>query len=221
MTHQPIVWCSKYYFFFFIISCKILSKNRFNYFFYSYKFTKIKVKSFECPKFIRNYKKNNAWNIRHLVHRPSVLYCRLTDLRTTYSIVNHSIVVLISVFTSWLDFLCCQNIMDNCYFLKKFFGTILTEDLEEQCFCKNEDMYCLLIYLCFFFQISVCGWLLTMISWGLVMVTLPFSLFVCFKVGHFYITTFTVFTFNPKKILWSFFFGGLKLIWFSGQKSTK
>ena len=129
--------------------------------------------------------------------------------------------VLISAFTSWLDLLCCENNMDNCYFLKKFFGTILTEDLEEQCFCKNEDMYCRLIYLSFFFQISVCGWLLTMISWGLVMVTLPFSLFVCFKVGHFYITTFTVFTFNPKKILWSFFFGGLKLIWFSGQKSTK
>ena len=28
--------------------------------------TKIKIKSFECPKSIRN-KKNNAWNIRHLV----------------------------------------------------------------------------------------------------------------------------------------------------------
>ena len=30
-----------------------------------YKFTKTKIKSFECPKSIRNYKKNNAWNIRH------------------------------------------------------------------------------------------------------------------------------------------------------------
>merc|ERR1719432_695857 len=30
--------------------------------------------------------------------------------------------------------------------------------------------------------IGLCGWLLTMISWGLVMVTWPFSLFVCFKV---------------------------------------
>ena len=30
--------------------------------------------------------------------------------------------------------------------------------------------------------IGICGWLLTMISWGIVMVTLPFSLFVCFKV---------------------------------------
>merc|ERR1719325_419638 len=30
--------------------------------------------------------------------------------------------------------------------------------------------------------IGLCGWLLTMISWALVMVTLPFSLFVCFKV---------------------------------------
>ena len=39
--------------FFFIISCKILCN--------------IKIKSFECPKTIRNYEKNNAWNIRHLV----------------------------------------------------------------------------------------------------------------------------------------------------------
>jgi len=30
--------------------------------------------------------------------------------------------------------------------------------------------------------IGLCGWLLTAISWGLVMVTLPFSLCVCFKV---------------------------------------
>ena len=36
-------------------------------FLFFYKFTKIKIKSFECPKSIRNYEKNNAWNIRHLV----------------------------------------------------------------------------------------------------------------------------------------------------------
>ena len=30
--------------------------------------------------------------------------------------------------------------------------------------------------------VGLCGWLLTTISWGLVMVTLPFSLCVCFKV---------------------------------------
>ncbi len=30
--------------------------------------------------------------------------------------------------------------------------------------------------------IGLCGWLLTAISWALVMVTLPFSLCVCFKV---------------------------------------
>ena len=30
--------------------------------------------------------------------------------------------------------------------------------------------------------IGLCGWILTAISWGLVMVTLPFSLCVCFKV---------------------------------------
>ena len=51
MTRQPSVWCSKYYLFFLIISCK----NGFNLLFY--KFTKIKMKSFECPKSIRHYKK--------------------------------------------------------------------------------------------------------------------------------------------------------------------
>ena len=34
--------------------------------------------------------------------------------------------------------------------------------------------------------VGLCGWLLTTISWGLVMVTLPFSLCVCFKVGIFH-----------------------------------
>ena len=50
------------------------------------KITKMKVKSFECPKSIRNYKKN-IWNVKSLVydssvlsdHRPRVLYSRLTD----------------------------------------------------------------------------------------------------------------------------------------------
>ena len=32
--------------------------------------------------------------------------------------------------------------------------------------------------------IGLCGWLLTAISWGLVAVTLPFSLCVCFKVSQ-------------------------------------
>ena len=49
-------------------------------------FTKIKEMIFECP--VRNYKKNNAWNIRHLVdesfvpvnQQTSELYCRLSDL---------------------------------------------------------------------------------------------------------------------------------------------
>ena len=44
----------------------------------------MKIKSFECPKSIRNCKKDNAWNIRCLVdesfvqsnQRTSLLYCR-------------------------------------------------------------------------------------------------------------------------------------------------
>ena len=51
---------------------------------------KIKIKSFECLKSIRNYEKNNAWNIRRLVtwslgqtnQRTSVLYYRLTNFRS-------------------------------------------------------------------------------------------------------------------------------------------
>ena len=47
----------------------------------------MKIKSFECPKSMRNYKKNNAWNIRRLDEesfvpanqQSSVLYCKLSD----------------------------------------------------------------------------------------------------------------------------------------------
>ena len=44
--------------FFFMISCKILCKNPFNLFsYFFYKITKIKIKSFECPKSIKSIKK--------------------------------------------------------------------------------------------------------------------------------------------------------------------
>ena len=50
--------------FFFIISCKILCKNRFNLFFnLFYKFTKIQIKSFECLKSIRNHKEDKKNSI--------------------------------------------------------------------------------------------------------------------------------------------------------------
>ena len=50
----------------------------------------MKIKSFECPKSIRNYEKKYTWNVRRLVdesfvpsaQRTSVLYCRLTDFRS-------------------------------------------------------------------------------------------------------------------------------------------
>ena len=49
----------------------------------------MKIKSFECPKSIRNYEKKNTWNVRRLVdesfvtsaQRTSVVYCRLSDFR--------------------------------------------------------------------------------------------------------------------------------------------
>ena len=57
--------------FFFIKSCKIFCKIAFNLFIYLfvffYKITKMKIKSFECPKSIRNYEKKNTWNVKPLV----------------------------------------------------------------------------------------------------------------------------------------------------------
>ena len=32
----------------------------------------MKIKSFECPKTMRNYEKKNTWNIRHLVDKSFV-----------------------------------------------------------------------------------------------------------------------------------------------------
>ena len=70
---------------FFIISCKFFAKILpIDFFIFFYKFTKIKVKSFECPKSIRNYKKkmlgtSDAWSTSHLCPQTSVLYCRLSD----------------------------------------------------------------------------------------------------------------------------------------------
>ena len=74
---------------FFMIFYKILCKNPFNLFsYFFYKITKIKIKSFECPKSIKSIK-NSTWNIRLLVDdlfvpsskQPSVIYCRLPDFR--------------------------------------------------------------------------------------------------------------------------------------------
>ena len=47
----------------------------------------MKIKSFECPKSIKNYGKKNTWNVSRLVdesfvpsaHRTSVLYCKSLD----------------------------------------------------------------------------------------------------------------------------------------------
>ena len=77
--------------FFFMISCKILCKNPFNLFSYLfYKITKIEIKSFECLKVYKKYKKNNTWNIRLLVDdsfvpsykQPSVIDWRIFGLKT-------------------------------------------------------------------------------------------------------------------------------------------
>ena len=59
-------------------------------FIFFYKFTKIKIKSFECPKSIRNYKKimlgtSDAWSTTHMSHRTSepayyIVDCQISRL---------------------------------------------------------------------------------------------------------------------------------------------
>ena len=80
---QPIVWCSKYYYFFQnFLQNSLQNSFRFIYF----HFFVVKIKSFECPNSLRNYE--NDWNIKRLVaglfvktnQRSSMLYYELTDL---------------------------------------------------------------------------------------------------------------------------------------------
>ena len=56
MNHWPSVWCSKYYFFSWFLA-EFFAKNTFNLFVYFFLNTKIKVKSFKCPKSIKSLKK--------------------------------------------------------------------------------------------------------------------------------------------------------------------
>ena len=57
----------------------------------------MKIKSFECPKYVRNYEKKNIWNVRCLVddsfvpsaQQTSILYCRLSDFwKSVRSVVD-------------------------------------------------------------------------------------------------------------------------------------
>ena len=65
MTHQPSSDVANIIFFSYFLA-KSFAKIGF-FFVFFYNFTKIKKKNFECPKSIRNYEKNNAWNIKRLV----------------------------------------------------------------------------------------------------------------------------------------------------------
>ena len=63
-------------------------QKSFQLFFYN--FTKMKIKSFECPKSVRNYEKkilgtSDAWSTSHLSHQPSELAYYIIDCRiSTY-----------------------------------------------------------------------------------------------------------------------------------------
>ena len=69
MTCQPSTWCSKHYFFFFIISYTLRAWKLFIHIVVIL----LKNKKINWNKrFARNYEKiDNTWNIRHLSQRPS------------------------------------------------------------------------------------------------------------------------------------------------------
>ena len=90
-----------------MISCRILCKNRFNLFFL---FFCRKIKSFECPKSIRNYQKkilgtSDAWSTSPLSHRPS---------KPAYYIVDWRIF-------SW-NYRATMTVFAVCYRSKKVWG---------------------------------------------------------------------------------------------------
>ena len=88
MNQRTSVQCSKTYFFSQFLA-KFFAKIVLIYFFIFSIFYKNENKEFESPKSIRNYEKDNAWNIRRLVtgsfvqtnQQPRILYCKLTDFR--------------------------------------------------------------------------------------------------------------------------------------------
>ena len=74
-TRRPRFWCSKYYFFHEILQNSLQKPFQFICF-VLYKITKMKIKSFGCPKSIRKYekrilKKSDAWSTSCLSHQPS------------------------------------------------------------------------------------------------------------------------------------------------------
>ena len=66
ITRWPSLWHSKY-FFFFIISCKILCQNGFIFLSYIYK-----NKDFSVPKSLKEIQEINALKIKHLVDKSFV-----------------------------------------------------------------------------------------------------------------------------------------------------
>jgi hypothetical protein len=71
---------------FFIKSCKVLCKNPFNL--CSYKITKMKIKSFECPKSMKNNGTSDTWSASPLSHRPSEPVYHIVDCRINTSFVR-------------------------------------------------------------------------------------------------------------------------------------
>ena len=110
MNRRPSIWCSKYYFFPWFLAKYIAKSLSIHFVILFFLNTKIKVKSFECPKSVKILKKNNTWNIRRLVDDsfvqsaklPSIIYLRLTDLK---SMVGHNVPTLIEIGLTYLEIL--------------------------------------------------------------------------------------------------------------------
>ena len=83
-TRQPRVWCSKYNFFRKIFQNSL--QKVFQFFFC--KITKMKIKSFEWPKSIRNCEKIYTWKVSCLSHWRSRSAYYIVDCRICKSVLN-------------------------------------------------------------------------------------------------------------------------------------
>ena len=95
MNRRPSVWCSNCYFFSWFLA-KFFAKILSIYFLiFFYKITKIEIKSFECPKSINNYEKNNAWNIRQFFDESFVPSTQCIILKITGFLILYSYFILV------------------------------------------------------------------------------------------------------------------------------
>ena len=104
---NQVSWCSKYCFFFNFL----LNSLQKSFHLFSYNFLKVKVKSFECLKSIRNYEKKYTWNVNSLVDKSFVQatqHCRILGSRSNFCLKIIKFIIKIKKgFMGWTMWIGC------------------------------------------------------------------------------------------------------------------